>query len=122
MIPGDVRKLLNRRPSQSEKLRNPSSLVQYLIFSNIASFVYYYRLWNNKLTLDLDGIPLSESQNISNALLTQLLSTDSQEKVKQDSMTSAYMLDHLYFLSLFKDFRGIEGGQVMLEAAKDNKI
>ena len=80
----------------------------------MASFIYYYRLWNNSLVIDPhDGVPFEEARVICQALLTQLLSTDSQEKVKQDSMTSAYMLDHLYYLSLFKDFQGVYSGKVM---------
>lgn len=127
IVPADVRKLLNRKTVSAE-LRQPSSLVQYLIFSNIATFVYYYRLWDCSLTIEndlsssLQGMPAEEASNVCSALLTQLLSTESQMKVKQDSMPSAYMLDHLYYLSLFKDFRGVQSGQVMLDNSKMNKI
>ena len=51
VIPRDISKLLNRGPKQG-KTREPSILVQYLIFSNTASFIYYYRLWNCTLKVD----------------------------------------------------------------------
>lgn len=67
-------------------------------------------MWNGALFIGQgeEGMPPSEAQNVCKALLTQLLSKDSQEKVKKDSLTSAYFLDHLYYLSLFKDFQGFE--------------
>jgi len=52
------------------------------------------------------GIPLEESKAICLALTSQLLNKETQFKVAKDSMNSAYMLDHLYYLSLFKDFEG----------------
>jgi len=106
MVPGDVLKLLNRHSKPGAPVREPSSLLPYLVFSNLASFLHYYRLWNGNLVVGDGAMPLEEAKHTCLALLTQLLSTDSQEKVKEDSMTSAYMLDHLYYLSLFRGFQG----------------
>ena len=117
-VPGDILSMLNRKVGKEGKLREPSRLVQYLIFSNTASYLFYYRLWNGHLFLHEtpdQGMPLDEAKHICMALLTQLLSKDSQAKVEEDSMTSAYMLDHLYYISLFKDFQGYSAGKVKLE-------
>ena len=53
--------------------RQPSPLIKYLIFSNVASFIYYCRLWNG----DLIDMPEDDAFNMCQALLTQLLSKDS---------------------------------------------
>jgi len=106
VVPADVSVLLNK----GKKAKSPPSpLITYLIFSNIASFLHYCRLWNGALYVDeQDAMPSAEAQQVCKALLTQLLSKDSQEKVKKDPLTSAYFLDHLYYLALFKDFQGFE--------------
>ena len=66
-IPGDISKLLNRGPKVG-KVREPSALVQYLIFSNSASFVFYYRLWNCSMAIcdgeSDEGIPFEEALSI----------------------------------------------------------
>ena len=58
-VPADIGSILNRKANQegikvgkSIARREPSPLVQYLIFSNIASFMFYYRLWNGRLLVD----------------------------------------------------------------------
>jgi hypothetical protein len=84
-VPGDILKMLNRKVGNGDKLRQPSRLVNYLIFSNTASFIFYYRLWNGHLFLhdgNDQGIPLDEAKHVCLALLTQLLSKDSQAKVE----------------------------------------
>lgn len=78
VIPKDVMKLLNRKQNSLEALREPSNLIMYLIFSNLASFIYYLRIWNGNLVIDNgDGIPLEQALIVCEALLTQLLSKDS---------------------------------------------
>ena len=117
-IPSDIFAMLNQKKENGIEVgkslarREPSPLVQYLIFSNIASFMFYYRLWNGRLTVE--NLTLDEAKSVCLALLTQLLSKDSQEKVKQDHIRSAYFLDHLYYLSLFKDANLLQFQQVVL--------
>jgi hypothetical protein len=93
----------------------------------MASFLYYYRLWNGDMTiscstpstslddLDVASMPVEEAKAICLALTTQLLNKESEFKVAEDPLNSAYMLDHLYYLSLFKDFQGFQGGKPLLD-------
>lgn len=92
-------------------IKNPSPLIDYLLFSNIASFLYYTRVWNGDLLVP-QSLGFSEAESVSLALVTQLLSKDSQEKVKEGGMISAYLFDHLYFLQLFKNFEKSDAGRV----------
>ena len=83
VIPSDIIKLLNRT-NNTIKVREPSALVTYLIFSNMASFLFYYRLWNGEMLISDDedkGMPVIEAKNVCKALLTQLLSRESQQKI-----------------------------------------
>ena len=126
VIPKSIFALLNKKKVRpAAKVREPSPLVQYLIFSNMASFLYYYRLWNGEMVVQTSenpdcGLPLAEAKAVCTALCTQLLSTESQFKVSEDPLNSAYMLDHLYYLSLFKDYQGLEGGKVKLNNTRAN--
>jgi hypothetical protein len=49
IIPRNINQLLNKVPSTNTIIKKPSPLVKYLIFSNIASYIYYNRLWNGEL-------------------------------------------------------------------------
>jgi hypothetical protein len=64
-VSANVQTLLNKKGSAVVK-RNPSPLIKYLIFSNLASFVYYSRLWNGELYVENDdgGIPQEEAISI----------------------------------------------------------
>ena len=83
VIPKSILALMNKKKvGSSAKVRQPSPLVQYLIFSNMASFLYYYRLWNGELVVQKSenperGLPMAEAKAVCTALCTQLLSTES---------------------------------------------
>ena len=83
VIPKSIFALLNKKKVRpAAKVREPSPLVQYLIFSNMASFLYYYRLWNGEMVVQTSenpdcGLPLAEAKAVCTALCTQLLSTES---------------------------------------------
>ena len=60
--------------------KEPSPLMKYLLFSNVCSLLFYLRRWNGRLILD-DQLPKEAALNIAEALVTQLLSKNSQYKV-----------------------------------------
>ena len=59
-----------------------SNLVNYLIFSNCASFIWFSRLYNGQLIVDEDEINFNEMKQVCIALVKQLLNKDSQDKLK----------------------------------------
>ncbi len=73
--------LLNRKCNSLGPPKKPSNLLMYLLFSNMASFIYYLRLWNGQMIVQKysnhDGIPLDLAIPICEALITQLLSKES---------------------------------------------
>ena len=85
--------------------KQPSPLVKYLLFSNVCSLLYYLRQWNGNLLVG-EHMPLDQGLNVAEALVTQLLSKNSQYKVQKDSLASAYMLDYVYFVGLFQKRTG----------------
>ena len=64
-VSANVQTLLNKKGSVLS-VKKPSPLIKYLIFSNLASFVYYSRLWNGELYVENDdgGIPCEEAISI----------------------------------------------------------